>query len=200
MSEKKSLYVASHEYTTLTKVGVSNDPIKRLNSVKSSIGHELTLYYESPLLENWKHIESSVLSHFSKHRKSGEWINLSPKEIIEYIKTIETTFNNREHNYLTEYIDKQLEKIDSQFVNPFYTSSMTDYIERELTYIDNGVYRDNKFNFIVSYHLGERITTAEFNVFRTANTFAKSISKRIVLLDLENKKFIKNPKFGTENE
>lgn len=35
---KKSIYVAKHEYTTLTKVGVAINPMARLNQLKHQAG------------------------------------------------------------------------------------------------------------------------------------------------------------------
>lgn len=199
--ETKSLYVTTHDYTSLTKVGVSKEPIKRLNAIKTSVGAEMFIYYESPLLINWREVELTVLNHFSKKRASGEWINETPENIIKFIKTIEHTFNNPNYYYLSEhYIEPQFETISENTEDIFKRYLASDIVYRDLEHIQNGVYRDENFNFFVCYHIGDSISTVIFNVYKTANYFAKTITKRIVYLDIENKKYIKNSKFRIKNE
>ena len=121
-------------------------------------------------------------------------------EIIDYIKTIEYKFDNPEYYFKELDIDKKAEKIE-QVSSPFYYEDVLyKKTERKLHEVHRGVYRDDNYIFYVSYHLGVNIITVAFNVFKTAEKFSKELRKRLVLLDLKNKEFIKNPKFRIENE
>ncbi len=198
--ELKSLYVASHDYTSLTKVGVSVNSVSRLQGFTSTVGSELALYYESPLLENWREIEADVLNHFKEFRTGGEWINKTPKEIIDYIKSVKNRFNNKDY---TDLKDKLL-TLEEEKVNEVYdvfTKGLIGGREyRELKEVQKYVYVDDKFMFYVSYYVGKEIKTLSFNVYNTALSFSKKLGFKAVSLDIENKEFIKNPKFRIENE
>ena len=198
--ELKSLYVASHDYTSLTKVGVSVNSVSRLQGFTSTVGSELALYYESPLLENWREIEADVLNHFKEFRTGGEWINKTPKEIIDYIKSIKNRFNNKDYTDLKDRL-LTLEEEKVFEVHDVFTKGLIGGKEyRELKEVQKYVYVDDKFMFFVSYYVGKEIKTLSFNVYNTALSFSKKLGFKAVSLDLENKKFIKNPKFRIENE
>lgn len=196
--ELKSLYVASHDYTTLTKVGVSKEPTKRLNAIRTAAGAEMFLYYESPPLKNWSQIEQIILKHFHIKRVSGEWINEKPDKIVKYIKSIENLFNSENYCSLIEDIEPEIEKLSEYTLS---SNNIETFFESfNLTHTQNGVYRDDNYIFYVLYHIGSNVVLATFNVFRSANKFAKEAVKRIILLDLENKQFIYNDKFRIKNE
>ena len=193
--ELKSLYVATHDYTSLTKVGVSVNSISRLQGFTNTVGSELALYYESPLLENWREIEADVLNNFKEFRTGGEWINKSPKEIIDYIKSIKNRFNNKEYTDLKDRcITIELEKVN-EVVNLFDIISFRNVRQRELKEVIKGVYVDEDFLFYVSYYVGKEIKTLSFNVYKSALDFSKKIGLKRVLLNLETREYINNPKF-----
>lgn len=198
--ELKSLYVASHDYTSLTKVGVSVNSVSRLQGFTSTVGSELALYYESPLLENWREIEADVLNHFKEFRTGGEWINKTPKEIIDYIKSIKNRFNNKDYSDLKDVYITLKEESVKEVVDVFKKKNIGGGEYRILKEVQNNVYVDDKYIFYVSYYVGKEIRTLSFNVFDTALTFSKKLKFKAVGLDLENKEFIKNPKFRIENE
>lgn len=200
MKERKSLYVISHEYTKLTKIGVTKSLQTRINAIRTTIGADLTIYYESPSIDNWREIELEVIKRFKTKETAGEWVLATPQEVIEYIKTIEYKFDNPNY-YFQEYeIDRKLEKVE-QIASPFYYDNLSfGREERELHNVCEGVYKDNNYIFYVSYHIGINIVTVAFNVFKTAEKFAKGLKSRLVELDLENKQFIHNSKFRIKNE
>ena len=194
-TELKSLYAATHDYTSLTKVGVSVNSISRLQGFTNTVGSELALYYESPLLENWREIEADVLNNFKEFRTGGEWINKSPKEIIDYIKSIKNRFNNKEYTDLKDRcITIELEKVN-EVVNLFDIISFRNVRQRELKEVIKGVYVDEDFLFYVSYYVGKEIKTLSFNVYKSALDFSKKIGLKRVLLNLETREYINNPKF-----
>lgn len=197
--ESKSLYVGKHDYSSLCKVGVSVEPIKRLKGLTNYVGAEIALYYESPLLDNWAEIEKTVLIHFKEFRTGGEWINKSPEEIISYIKSIEYKFNNNEYVELSQRIEREYEiivEVDSPF--NFYMPSGR--VERVLKEVVKGVYVDDKYLFYVVYMLDNKKVTVKFNVYKTALLFSRELGNRLVTLDLETSKCIINPNYRIKNE
>lgn len=194
--EKKSLYVVSHDYTELSKIGVSKDITKRIKTIRSSIGADLKIYYESPQINNWREVEALVIKQFKTNETFGEWVKANPKDIVEFIKTIEYTFDNPEYTFIESNFIKAYEKV-LQVSSPFYYSNFKlQKTDRDLKEVDEGVYCDSNFIFYVCYHLDKQIYTVSFDVFKSAVIFAKSLSNRLVKLDLDNKSFIINPKFS----
>lgn len=197
-TELKSLYVTTHDYTTLTKVGVSNEPLKRLNAIKTSVGAEMQLCYESQPLKNWKQIEQIVLNHFYEKKTAGEWLNETPEKIIKYIKSIENLFNLEENYSILDEVLTKGEVIGEAVIRQNDKEVFDEcYNLKEL---QNFVYKDSNYNFYVFYHFGEHIVKAYFNIYSTANRFAKNNLKRTIKLDLENKEYIFNKKFRVKNE
>ena len=198
--ETKALYVVSHDYISLTKIGVSKTLGKRLNAIRTAVGAELSIYYESPTLDNWREIELDVIKQFKTDETAGEWVKATPEEVIKYIKTIEHKFNNPTYTYQENSINVEYEKI-YQVINPFINNSVIGKgVKNKLYKVGKGVYRDDDYIFYVSYHLGESIITVGFNVSKTAKNFAKDLGIRLAELELKTKKYIKNPKFRIKDE
>lgn len=195
---RKSLYVATHDYTSLTKVGVAVEPMKRLSQLKSQSGAELKIYYESPLLDNFLKIEVKVLDYFKDKRICGEWVNESPEEIIKYIKTLETDFNSVEYTCLNclyeNYTGEEVKEINR------YTVGDTVKTLHNLSETDLGIYITDDYKFYVFIMQSKFIYHISFNVFRTANAFARSFQDRVIKIDLDTKQFKDNPKFRIKNE
>lgn len=194
---KRSLYVATHAYTSLTKVGISNDPTTRMNSIKTYVGADMTLEYESPRLDNPLEIERLVHTHFAEKRIRGEWINETPEKIIEYIKTIEDKFDSPEYNCL--YCDFEIKPTpEIERVNilidkvPFKKHFRV--TEKKGVYICPN-YKSNLFIF-----QGGIVNHLEVRDYRVACSIASKNRDRIVEIDLETGDFIKNPKFRIKNE
>ncbi len=198
MIERKALYVVTHDYTELTKIGVSKDINSRIKAIRTSVGADLKVYYESPMIDNWKEIETEVIQKFKTEETAGEWVKARPKEIIAYIKTIEYKYNNPEFYFAEEQLEKEVEKVRLE-VNIFSITGINEK-ERELHKVNEGIYRDNDYTFYVTYQSCLGIRTIAFNVYKSAFNFLKTLSFRVVELDLKNKKFINNPKFRGNNE
>lgn len=190
MAEAKRIYVVSHEFTELTKIGISNNPEKRIKSIGTTCGADLKVYYESELLNNSLEVERNVLEHFKEVRKKGEWVKESPEKVVEYIKSIEHTFNNIDYSNLEDKIEKEEEKVVTLF-QPLLSIGLE---LRETT--EKGVYKDENYKFYVTYTIKGREQTVMFNVFRTARNFKKYVGNRLIYLDLNNNISIKPKTFA----
>lgn len=196
--KRKSLYVATHDYTTLTKVGVAINPLARLAQLKAQSGAELQIYYESPLIENFLKVEAEVLNHFRDKRVCGEWINETPEKIIDYIKTIQNNFSTIEYaclsclyeNYTGEEIREVIKYRLKDIVLNYTQYNKGDY----------NIYITEDFKFNVFIRQANIVHQTEFNVYRTARKFAIEYKDRVVLIDEKTGKLINNPKFRIEND
>ena len=194
---RKSLYVATHDYTTLTKVGVAINPTTRLTQLKGATGADLKIYYESPLTTNFLKIETKVLNYFQDKRICGEWINETPEKIIEYIRTIENEFDSIEytclsclfHNYTEEEV-KEIAVYNIKDLVPYKSYKLDLY----------NIYVTEDFRFMVFIQQSNLIFQTSFNVYRTARKFAIEYKARTMKFNIDTGEFINNPKFRIENE
>lgn len=90
--QPKSIYVMKSSFSPMVKVGVSQQPEKRLNILSSSSGLPLKILYRTDLIKNSYRIESMVIEHFKEHNTKGEWFTINPKEIINYIESLISEF------------------------------------------------------------------------------------------------------------
>jgi len=196
--KRKSLYVATHEYTTLTKVGVAVNPSTRMGQLKSAAGAELKIYYESPLLDNFLKVETEVLYHFRDKRSHGEWINETPEVIIEYIKTLEPHFTSEEYTCLSCLFDNYT----SEEVKEVNVYSLKGSVPAVKTLIkgEYNIYITDDYRFYVFIQQSKFIYHIAFNIYRTARKFASEYKERVVTLNEETGEFIENPKFRIKNE
>ena len=189
-SGRKSLYVATHDYTSLTKVGVSINPAVRMGSITSHVGAEMTLVYESPLLDNALEMEKLVFNHFAEKRIKGEWFNESFETVVSYIKTIEHKFNNPEYKCLycdVEFTERP-EITREVLVNGVDTPNLFKTSDKF------GIYFCNNYMSNLFLYQGGIVNHLVIRDYKTACSIATKHKFRIVELDLETGKFIKNPK------
>ncbi len=136
MGLMQRLYVTSHAYTSLTKVGISKDPVQRIKDLAREQGAELILYYESPLLSNAKQIEKTILEYFIDHRIKGEWINLPHWQIIEYVRKLEGSFDIIYHDCPFEHLKENVPLIREIDPGNFKVQNMQPCIGEDMIYID----------------------------------------------------------------
>lgn len=81
------VYLFRNPLTELCKVGVTDNPLRRLGQISTTSGMEvqnlITLECEVDYDEDPKFIEQFIHKHYKKKRKIGEWFNFSIKDIIE---------------------------------------------------------------------------------------------------------------------
>lgn len=195
-SIEKSIYVVTHDYTTLTKVGMSNNVTTRIKAIRTSVGADLQIYYESPLMKNAFIIEQEILKHFAEKRIYGEWINESPENIIAFIKTIEHKFDREDCISVLERleINEGATEIGNPFTRIVGLHGSFDRVEVELKEIERGIYLNTyNYTFIVCFTVSNFKEIVAFHSYRDAKVAVTKFKDRVIMLDLENKEFIKNP-------
>lgn len=75
----------------ILKIGMSDNPLKRMKQVQSGAGFPLKLVYESEPVINPTTVERLIHKELLKYRKGGEWFELdvkTAKKIIDKILTV----------------------------------------------------------------------------------------------------------------
>jgi len=172
----------------------------RLNSFELDLKDlENTFYYDStsPSCLRWKVWNNQ--KNESKRLPNDVAGTLSHTK-YNIVQGYKVGFNNKEYTDLKDRcVTIELEKVN-EVANLFEIKSFRNIRERKLKEVEKGVYVDEDFLFYVSYYVGKEIKTLSFNVYSTALSFSKKIGLKRVLLDLEIREYIKNPKFRINGE
>jgi len=84
--EVRSVYVIYNRKFKMTKIGFSNNPKRRLETLQTACGCELQLYYCSKQIYNYAEVESNMHSLYSDKRGLGEWFYMEPKQAAVRLK------------------------------------------------------------------------------------------------------------------
>jgi hypothetical protein len=99
------VYLINENTTNLYKIGVSNNPEKRLKSLQTSNGNKLLLVAQFQTSFNFK-LEKFVHQQYHKNKQEGEWFLFETNEVnlfLQYCKKGEEIFKLLKHNtYLND--------------------------------------------------------------------------------------------------
>ena len=83
---RQFVYVIENMDNGAIKVGVAQDPEKRLAQLQTGSVGELCLVYQSYVCSNAFNIESLVHQHFEDKHIRGEWYSVSKDDVIQYLE------------------------------------------------------------------------------------------------------------------
>lgn len=138
----KHIYVMTHPYSSLIKIGASKDTASRAQTLGTSCGAVLEVVYESLCTPLWADFERYILRHFADYNTRGEWFNLAPEVAIEYIKQLEHDFN-------TGVIIDLLEEFREP-VPPIQNITRLNPLEKYYKVTDL-IFRDQQYHYFMYY-------------------------------------------------
>ena len=83
---RQFVYIIENVDNGAIKIGVGNDPAKRLKQLQTGSVSELSLVYQSNVCSNAFDIEAECHHHFEKYHIRGEWYDVSKNEVINYLE------------------------------------------------------------------------------------------------------------------
>lgn len=88
-TSRSFIYIIREEGKGRLKIGISNNPEKRLKTLQTGSAEDLTLLYTSLVCSNSLEIETNVHEHFKEYLVRGEWFSsdLEPIQIIKYLES-----------------------------------------------------------------------------------------------------------------
>lgn len=88
-TSRSFIYIIREEGKGRLKIGISNNPEKRLKTLQTGSAEDLTLLYTSLVCSNSLEIEANVHEHFKEYLVRGEWFSneLEPIKIIKYLES-----------------------------------------------------------------------------------------------------------------
>lgn len=103
----KQIYIFKNKMYPILKIGMSDNPLKRMKQVQGGAGFLLELVYESEPVLNPTTVERLIHKELKDYRRGGEWFELDEKTAKQVIEKILTVCIKGEYKDLT--IGYQLE-------------------------------------------------------------------------------------------
>lgn len=92
INENKKGYVYILEWANnLVKIGISKNPYKRINALRTQSPIKLKQTYISEEIPNYEEVEIKLHKFFSKGRKHGEYFTITFDKVVKKLKEISKT-------------------------------------------------------------------------------------------------------------
>ena len=88
LEKSQAVYVIYNPELHITKVGISDNPAVRMYALECASGCVLELRYVTNHIRNAMEIEQKAHALLAKHRRKGEWFNITPEEAEATIKPL----------------------------------------------------------------------------------------------------------------
>lgn len=89
----KQVYLLKSDYTGYYKIGVSKNPVKRINQLQTGSSENISLVY-SYTSEIPYRLENALHNYYKMYNVNREWYNLSLENELEFPALCETTERN----------------------------------------------------------------------------------------------------------
>jgi len=158
---------------------MSDNPEKRLNALSTTVGGKLELMYETKCVNDAKLFEYHLHEHFKDYRTTGEWFKIDSETAVQYIKSVEHEFNSAEYKNLIAHLEPDREcVVECRYL---------DYIDKQLTEIEDFIYRDDNHYYYIKYKQGRVIMGVKFCNLSIARKFKKENPIRLLKINQVNK-------------
>jgi len=174
MIKPKQIYVAKHPHASIIKIGMSDNPYKRLASLSNTVGGKLELLYESKAIPNPNILEAHLHKHFREFRTGGEWFEIDGAIAIEYLKSIEDNYETAEYKDLLHGFEPECDCV----------TEYNHFSLIELTEVEQYIYRDSKHYYYIKYAQADITKGAKFCNLSIARAFKKQHFERLREVDL----------------
>lgn len=164
----KQIYIFKNLDYDLLKIGMSETPFKRLNTISAAIGCDLALIYESDPIFEPRLIEQLIHAKLGKYRKKGEWFKVDELTALECVEECLREAKKAEYKDLTEkhqLTEPCITTFDYNLLKHSFTST---YKEVEPFIYDNGY-----DTYYIAYRQGKLFRTSKFCSLRVAKQFKK---------------------------
>ena len=84
----KSVYVILNKDNGRVKIGVSDNPEERIQSLMHQGGCMMSIMYKSHQISNANEVERNLHAMFVDKRFVGEWFNITPTEAIKMVRKL----------------------------------------------------------------------------------------------------------------
>ena len=178
MVEKtKQVYIFQNEMYPILKIGVSDDPMKRIKAIQNAIGFPLNLMYESEAVINPVTVEKLIHLELKEYRKFGEWFDIDVESAIKVIEEVLKTATKGEYKDLSK--GYQLEDTDT-IIFDYNVHNYQQGFYDKLIEDEPFIYRNQKFYYFIVFKQGKLEKTIRFCNKWLALKFKKENLDRLI--------------------
>lgn len=182
--ESKQIYIFENMLYPIIKIGMSDNPNKRLTTVENAAGFPLKLVYESEPILRPKITENLIHKRLKDFRTKGEWFNIPVKVAIEHIDAAVKEAETGEYKDLTE--NYQLARDCVEVYDYLIKNTLTSFHGEPVNIyqeIEDFIYQDRYYNYYILYSQGKLFRTAKFCNYNLAKKFKKDHPERLVEIE-----------------
>lgn len=173
--QSKQIYIFQNEMYPILKIGMSDNPLKRMKQVQGGAGFPLTLVYESEPVINPATVERLIHKELKDYRKGGEWFEIDIKAAKKIIEKILTVCIKGEYKDLIPFY--QLEDDCTTLIDyNIHKSSIFD----TLIEVEPFIYENRAFFYYVTFKQGILERTLKFCNKSLALKFKKENLERLI--------------------
>lgn len=182
--QSKHIYIFENTLFPIVKIGMSDNPAKRLTTIESASGFPLKLAYESTPVIRPGIVEALIHKKLKEYRQKGEWFTLSVAEAIKEIELIISDSIQGEYKDLTEpfRLTKECVQVNN-FKISNYAVTMGGIEGYKYAEEEDFIYRDTSYNYYLLFKQGDLIRTVEFCNLGLAKKFKKENLSRLIRME-----------------
>lgn len=85
---KKHIYIIHNPTLNLTKIGITDNLIRRKRQLECASGCKLDIFFHTEQINKASIIEQSLHEHFRSKRVEGEYFNIPPEIVLEKLEFV----------------------------------------------------------------------------------------------------------------
>ena len=89
------IYLIANDSLGIIKIGISSEPLKRMQSLQCASGCKLRLIKSASPIGKALSVERELHDHFASHRTFGEWFSITEEEALN---AFDNAVRNRKPN------------------------------------------------------------------------------------------------------
>lgn len=180
----KQIYIFKNTLYPIVKIGMSDNPSKRMGTIECAAGFPLELAYESEPITRPQLTEKLIHKRLKEYRTRGEWFSISVEDAIIAIEQAVSEAESGEYKDLTKEFQLKrdcVEVSDYHVTQGIITTSYdpSNRFEEQEEFI----YKDKYFNYYILYTQGFLKRTAKFCNLHLAKKFKESHLERLVKME-----------------
>lgn len=176
--QSKQIYIFENTLYPLIKIGMSDNPTKRLITIENASGFPLKLYYESTPVLRPAIVENLIHKRLKDYRQKGEWFTLDKEIALKEIEIIIKDSEEGTYKDLTQgfELSKECVEVYDFSINNYETFMGSEkYLEEE-----EFIYKDKQYNYYLIYKQGDLVRTVRFCNLGLAKKFKKIHIERLL--------------------
>lgn len=179
--QSKQIYIFKNLLYPIIKIGMSDNPLKRLTTIECACGFPLEVVYESKPITRPQVTEKLIHKQLDSFRTKGEWFNISIEEAIKVINIAVENANSGEYKDLIKDFQLTRDCVETyDYVIKQSINNLTN--EPHFKEAEEYIYVDAYYNYYMIYFQGELKRSVKFCNYHLAKKFKKEHLNRLIKL------------------